>query len=100
MLAGLPLNRYVIYPIVTVDTSGTVSFRSNDTAITFDSAGAVATRLEIMIHLPEQAILHKGKPAKPDATRKWAHALESKFPELTDKSDAELGAIIRRMRER
>lgn len=95
------LNPFMIYPNVTMNSSQTVSFGSSGPAVTVVDAAAVATaRLEIMVRLPDEAILHKAKPAKPDAVKKWAHALESKFPELTNKSDAELSAIIRRMRER
>jgi hypothetical protein len=101
-LLGLPLNRYVIYQNVTINASQTTSFGSSGLAVTVIDATAAApvTRLEILVHLPDQAILRKGKPAKHDATEKWAHALESKFPELTNKSDAELSATIRHMRER
>jgi hypothetical protein len=101
-LFGLPLNRYIIYQNVTINASQTASFGSSGPAITvFEAtAAAAATRLEIPVHLPDQAILRKGMPAKHDATKKWAHALELKFPELTNKSDAELSATIRHMRER
>ncbi len=92
----------MIYRNVTINASQTVSFGTSGTSIAHVEATATSapTRIEIMVHLPEQAILHKGKPAKHDATKKWAHALESKFPELTNKSDAELSATIRHMRER
>lgn len=101
-LFGLPLNRFLIYQNVTINASQTASFGSSEPAITVveATAAAAAARLEIMIHLPDQAILRKGKPAKGNATKKWAHALELRFPELTNKSDAELSATIRHMRER
>ena len=100
-LFGIPLNRYVIYQNVTINASQTASIGSGPAITVVDVTAVVpATRLEILIHLPDQAILRKGKPAKHDATKKWAHALESKFPELANKSDAELSATIRHMRER
>jgi hypothetical protein len=96
------LNPFTIFPNVIVDASQTASIGGRGPAVTvFDSTtAAAAARLEIMLQLSDEVILHRGKPAKPDATTKWAHALQSKFPELTNKSDAELGDIVRHMRER
>lgn len=100
---GLPLNRFIIYQNVTINASQTASFGSSEPAITVVDATTVvaaATKLEMMFRLPDQAILRKGKPAIHGASEKWAHALAPRFPELTNKSDAELSATIKHMRER
>lgn len=99
---GLPLNRYIIYQNVTINASQTASFGSSEPAITVvdTTVVAAATKLDMMVRLPDQAILRKGKPAIHGASEKWAHALASRFPELTNKSDAELSATIKHMRER
>jgi len=58
------------------------------------------TKLQVTMPLPVQAILREAKPAKPDAVKKWAHALASDFPELANKSDKEIEEAISRLRAR
>lgn len=67
--------------------------------VLFMTLGAThGTKLTIT-SLPEAAILHKAKPAIPEANQKWSHALASEFPELANKSDEDLNAAIKHMRE-
>lgn len=99
-LIGLALDVYTIYANLTIKASQTMSVENSENGIIMIGAATGATKLEIALPLSEQAILHKGKPAKANATKKWAHALDSEFPELTNKSDSELTAAIRRLRAR
>jgi hypothetical protein len=75
-------------------------FEETFTMLNFTVTATGATRLQVDMPLAPQAILRKAKPAKPDAVKKWAHALAFTFPELANKSDKELEESINSLRAR
>jgi len=85
---------------VTSSSGASFAFEESYTLLNLTTTATGATRLQVIMPLPAQAILRKAKPAKPDAARKWAHALASDFPELANRSDKELEEAISRLRAR
>ena len=95
------LNPFTVFPAVTINSPQTTSFASERPVTVIDATTAyAAAKLEIVFQISDNAIIHRAKPAIPNVSTKWAHALASRFPELTSKSDAELDDIVRRMRKR
>jgi hypothetical protein len=76
------------------------AFEESFTLLNFTMTATGATRLHVLMPFPAQAILRRAKTAKPDAVKKWAHALALDYPELANKSDEELEKSINCLRAR